>query len=161
MPSARITDIGCGDFNIGRHIHHFFCEYVACDVVPELIERNKVKFRGTAVDFKCLDITSDPLPPGDIALVREVLQHLSNAQIAKFLHKVGEYKILVITEHLPIGEFVANIDKPTGVGIRAHGMKRSGVDILKPPFNFKCKSFRILCEISRDADNLRTTAYFL
>src|SRR5450631_2523862 len=37
MPNARVTDLGCGDFNIGRHIRPMCGPYIACDVVPELI----------------------------------------------------------------------------------------------------------------------------
>src|SRR5829696_3490685 len=43
-PNARAVDVGCGDFNIGRNIRHLFGPYVACDVVPHLIERNKNVF---------------------------------------------------------------------------------------------------------------------
>ncbi len=93
------VDLGCGDFNIGRRVQGLCARYVACDVVPELIERNRAAF--PEVDFRCLDIVTDPLPAGDVAFIRQVLQHLDNAQIAQVLPKLRQYRWLVVTEHLP------------------------------------------------------------
>ena len=159
-PKVTLVDLGCGDFNIGRQVRPSCWSYIACDVVPDLIERNRIKFGDMDVDFRCLDILADELPPGDVALVKEVLQHLNTNQIARFLERARRYKVLVITEHLPAEAFTPNVDKPTGTGIRVHGLKRSGVDILASPFNFRCASHRVLAEVKSGNDVLRTTAYF-
>lgn len=158
MPKATVVDLGCGDFNIGQRVRPLCEAYIACDVVPDLIERNKSKFPG--IDFRCVDILADPLPVGDVALVKEVLQHLNNAQIATFLERAAQYRVLVVTEHVPAEKFVPNADKATGTGIRVHGLKRSGVDILAPPFNFRCVSHRLVAEAKSGDDVLRTIAYF-
>src|SRR6185312_7657498 len=114
--SKAVVDLGCGDFNIGRHIRPMCGKYIACDVVPELIEYNKLRFPD--VEFRCIDITADSLPGADIALVRQVLQHLNNDQIMRFLAKARIYKSLIVTEHVPYGRFKPNLDKATGSGIR-------------------------------------------
>ncbi len=62
--------------------------YVACDVVPSLIDFNRARFKHLEVEFKVLDLTEDELPPGDKVFVRQVLQHLSNDQVCRFIARV-------------------------------------------------------------------------
>lgn len=113
-------------------------------MVPALIERNKKKFAAAQVDFRCLNIIDDDLPPGDIVFLRQVLQHLSNAQIARVVPKLSRYKFLILTEHLPATpSFPPNRDKPTGGGTRLP--QNSGVVLTAPPFLLKPKSESILC----------------
>jgi SAM-dependent methyltransferase len=159
-PSATVVDLGCGDFNIGSQIRPLCRNYIACDVVPDLIERNKKKFADAKVDFRCLDITKDAVPAGDIILVRQVLQHLNNKQIARFLKGLGECGILVLTEHLPKGSFVANRDKPTGGGIRLHGAIPSGVVLDDAPFYLKYDKMSVLATVAEEGGRLETTAYY-
>jgi hypothetical protein len=79
------VDLGCGDFNVGSQLRPYCSEYVACDIVQSLIERNKLKFADRGVEFRALDMASDPLPAGDVVFIRQVLQHMSNAQILALL----------------------------------------------------------------------------
>jgi hypothetical protein len=65
--------------------------------------------------------------------LRQVLQHLSNAEIQQILPKLNKYQYLIVSEHIPEGEFVANVDIISGQGIRLK--KQSGVDLLAPPFS--------------------------
>jgi hypothetical protein len=141
-----VTDLGCGDFNIGSKIRHLCGTFNAVDVVPELIERNRRVFADMGVNFECLDATTDPLPESEVLLVRQVFQHLSNAQISSVLSKIGSYKWMIVTEHLPEGPFVPNVDNLTGAGIRFHGKPPSGVVLTERPFQLARKSERVLCE---------------
>jgi hypothetical protein len=99
-----------------------------------------------SIDFRCVDIVKDELPKGEVVIIRQVLQHLSNADIALVLPKLAAFKYLIITEHIPVGNFVPNLDKPSGLGIRMHnGLKKdSGVVITEPPFNFKAANVQTL-----------------
>ena len=147
LPNSPIViDLGCGDLNVGSKLFEACQLYIACDVVPELIEYNKVKFVNKSIDFRCVDIVKDELPKGEVVIIRQVLQHLSNADIALVLPKLAAFKYLIITEHIPVGNFVPNLDKPSGLGIRMHnGLKKdSGVVITEPPFNFKAASVQTL-----------------
>ena len=78
-----VVDLGCGDFNVGKQLRPYCGRYIACDVVPALIQRNKDQFVDMQVDFRCIDIIEDDLPEGDIVFLRQILQHLNNAQILK------------------------------------------------------------------------------
>jgi hypothetical protein len=65
-----------------------------------------------------------------------VLQHLSNDQIMKILPKLKQFKYVLITEHVLVGDdVVLNYDKIAGPHIRSRFY--SGVFIDQPPFNVK------------------------
>ena len=158
----NVVDLGCGDFAVGAQVRAFCNEYVACDVVPNLIAFNQVRFKDLDVKFKALDLVEDEMPPGDVAFVRQVLQHLSNKQISKFIARVSlRYKFLIVTEHLPsLTKFKQNLDKLPGPGTRMG--QQSGVVLTSPPFNLRPKMERTLCRVnSIDSGVLVTTAYGL
>lgn len=140
-----ICDIGCGDFNIGQHIFKYSKKYFAIDIVEELIERNKIKFKTKNLEFLCLDIANDVLPKADVIIIRQVLQHLSNNEIQQILNRLKTCKYIILTEHLPVGDFIPNTNKIASQGIRLK--QQSGVDILSAPFNFQVKKEDVLNEI--------------
>ena len=140
-----VCDLGCGDFNVGKELVKFTKRYVAVDIVKELIEYNRTKFIEENLEFQCLDIAIDNLPVGDCALLRQVLQHLSNAEINRILPKLSHFKYLILTEHIPEGDFVTNKEIISGQGIRLK--KQSGVNILLAPFNFKVSSEKELLSL--------------
>lgn len=139
-----VCDLGCGDFNIGKHLLKYTEKYLAIDIAENLINYNKEKFKEENLKFKCLDISKDRLPKADCVLLRQVLQHLSNAEVQSILNKLLDYKYVIITEHLPSGDFIPNKDIIAGQGIRLK--KQSGLDVFKSPFSFKVKSQKeLLC----------------
>lgn len=152
-----VCDFGCGDFRVGQKVRPLCGCYVGADVVPELIDRNKQRFADLEVDFRVVDIVTDDLPEGDVAFIREVLQHLSNAEIQSVLPKLAKFRFVVVTEDLPQGEFIANADKPAGFDIRAS--RGSGVDLAQEPFAFAVKSAKVICEVPHGTALLRTTVY--
>ena len=84
---SKVVDLGCGDFNIGSQLSKYCDLYIGCDVVPQLIEYNEKTNKSEKVSFKLTDITKDDLPIGDVVVIRQVLQHLSNEQIIEVLKK--------------------------------------------------------------------------
>lgn len=121
-----IVDLGCGDFNVGSKIAPLVDEYIGCDVVPELIERNIKKYSNDRCKFVCLDIVDDDLPIADLCLIREVFQHLNNKEIMQVLPKLHQYKYVLITETIISSEEGVNKDI-------THGRYR-GVSLEKAPF---------------------------
>lgn len=153
-----VMDIGCGDFNIGSQIRDSCNRYIACDIVDGLIEQNKRKFAGMDVDFRVFDLVNDNCEKVDIIFVRQVLQHLSNADIKKGLqHITSNCRYLVLTEHWPGSKnFKPNADKPTGPDIRA--VLGSGIDITAPPFNYQLQG-ECICEVQDALGSIRTIVY--
>lgn len=129
-----VCDLGCGDFNIGKELVKYSKKYIALDIVPELIVHNKEKFKAANLEFHALDIATDVLPSGDCAILRQVLQHLSNAEIKRVVEKLYVFKHVILTEHLPEEDFEPNKDITSGQGIRLK--KQSGVNLSASPFNF-------------------------
>jgi SAM-dependent methyltransferase len=155
-----VVDLGCGDFNVGRLIRPYCANYVAGDVVAAMIERNRQLPDAADVDFRCLDIAKDPLPEGEVVMIRQVLQHLSNADIARVLPKLRAYRYAIVTDHQPAGAFTANADIPSGPHVRV-GIG-SALDLLQPPFELESLEARDLC-LAMDGDDtvIRTTLFRL
>jgi SAM-dependent methyltransferase len=150
-----VVDIGCGDFFIGRRLVKSCKSYVGCDIARPLIEYNRKKFGG---DFRVVDAARDPLPEGDIVLARQVLQHLSNSEVALILPKLRKYKCAIITEHLPgVSDFTPNLDKPTGAGHRVNF--GSGLVLTVPPFNLEARAIKNICEVREFGGIIRTIAF--
>jgi SAM-dependent methyltransferase len=129
-----VVDLGCGDFSVGRRIVEASgVRYTGIDVVPELIEHHRSTVHNPLVSFLVADITADPLPTADLCLIRQVLQHLSNQEIAKALANLGSFSRVLITEAVPAHPKSINRDKPHGPDVRA--LYGSGVYLEKPPFS--------------------------
>ncbi|WP_292947544.1 class I SAM-dependent methyltransferase [Olleya sp. UBA1516] len=156
-----VCDLGCGDFNIGSNLYNYTSKYFAVDIVPSLIDYNQSNFIANNLSFSCLDIALDELPSADCALIRQVLQHLSNKEVKNILKKLQAYKYVIITEHIPSFDFIPNLDIISGQGIRLK--KKSGLDVLKAPFNFKITSQEVLLTINlkEGKGKIVTTKYTL
>ncbi len=142
----RVVDLGCGDFRVGRQIARPEISYVGVDVVPDLINHNQKTFGADAIRFQLGDLTAGELPDGDLCLVRQVLQHLSNKEIVRAIERCEKYRYLIVTEHIPTGRKVKpNRDKPHGPDIRLFW--NSGVFLDKPPFS---RNSTILLEVPVD-----------
>jgi len=129
-----VVDLGCGDFRIGSEIAACGVNYVGIDIVPDLVSHLRNQFEDQRVNFECLDATVDSLPVGDLVLVRQVLQHLTNRQIQSVLERLGQYKYAIVTESVALGKnIIPNRDKIHGPDIRLYSS--SGVFLDKPPFN--------------------------
>lgn len=154
-----ICDLGCGDFNVGKELVKHTKKYVAVDIVPGLIERNKGLFEIDNLEFHCLDIAKDDLPTGDCALLRQVLQHVSNDEVQSIVSKLTAFKYVILTEHLPEGDFVPNKEIISGQGTRLK--KQSGINLLAAPFNFKVKKETQLLSVNLHHGNgdIVTTLY--
>ena len=140
----NIVDLGCGDFWIMRHVlgtlaqngYNFF--YTGIDVVGELINHNAATFRHPNIRFICMDAAADnePLPDGEILIIRQVLQHLNNADIKKILNKASKFKFLFITESVyDAPDAIHNIDKTSNNHTRVD--HKSGVYPEYAPFAYK------------------------
>jgi Methyltransferase domain len=143
----HVVDLGCGDFGVGRQLLEDCESYTGVDVVPDLVRHHQESVDLPGVRFLCMDIVRDELPPGDVCLIRQVLQHLSNEQIGKVLAKLGRYSAVLVTEHYPSDatKGVPNLDKVHGSGIRLYD--RSGVYLDEPPFNVPRGAMQQLLEV--------------
>lgn len=155
-----VVDLGCGDFHVGSRLRPLCSRYVACDIVEPLIAFNAERFQALGVDFRTLDLTKDELPSGEVVFVRQVLQHLSNREIAQALPRIRDrYRFLVLTEHVPLTPFPHNLDKASGPDNRLD--IHSGVVLTSPPFNLAVVEGSVLCQVEEWGGIIRTVLYRL
>jgi len=143
-----VVDIGCGDMFIGGQLAPLCKSYVGLDVVPEVIEANKLKYANDKnTTFIAADIVqTDLIPQAQVCLIRQVLQHLSNKEILNVLQKLGCYNMVIVTEHYPLKPKAFNTDKVHGFDIRLD--KGSGVYLDYPPFNVAKSCIKEILSVS-------------
>ena len=148
------VDLGCGDFQIGKQLLPLCSRYIGVDIVKPLIERNQETYGDETTQFVQLNITEDDLPNGDICFVRQVLQHLSNQQIATVLQKLKKYQWVFITEHYPTDNpaIVPNLDKTCGGDVRV--FDNSGVYLTEPPFALPQQALILVLEVKVPGNGL-------
>ncbi len=153
-----VADIGCGDFRVGSQIRPHCGRYVAYDCVSELIRSNDVRWAGRGVEFRVLDATAAKPDRADVVFIRQVLQHLPNELISRLIaNVVPQCNWLIVTEHLPEGDFVSNVDKPIGPDIRC--TTGSGVVLTEPPFSIRPMESVELCRVTFNPGFIVTNAY--
>lgn len=130
LRSNRVTsvvDIGCGDWQFSKLIDWSGIDYVGVDVSAVVLS-NTSKFARSGVSFRELNAVTSSIPPADLLIAKDVLQHWSNTDILSFLPKLAAYKMALITNGFhPAAMNNLNAD------IRA-GFWRP-VDLTMPPFN--------------------------
>src|SRR5262249_22061531 len=133
---TRIVDLGCGNFEVAQRFLSPELNYVGCDIVPNLVAHNTARFATERIEFRTLDLVTDPLPNGDLCVIRQVFQHLSNRDIAAVLRKVRQYRLLVVTDEQVVGDKSgSNADIMPYHGTRR--VFRQGLKLEAAPF-FEC-----------------------
>jgi hypothetical protein len=123
----RLVDIGCGDFNWMQRVEGDF-DYLGIDVVPQVIAENTARYGNGRRKFLCLDATRSKLEPGDVAVCREVLFHLSFADGQRLLRNIraAGFAYALFTTDTAIW---FNSD------IRSGDFRR--INLQRPPFNLQ------------------------
>ena len=101
-----VTDVACGDMVWMPLVLERLRErghpvaFTGCDIVPSLIEQHTARF--PALRFRQLDLVSEPIPPADLIICREVLQHLPVDDILEALANISASgaRFLLTTIHL-------------------------------------------------------------
>lgn len=124
---TSIVDAGCGDWSFSSTIDWGNTSYLGVDIASDVIEGVRKKHETGKIRFQVGDITEE-LPAADLLISKDVLQHLSNALVQKFIRnnlKRGKYKWVLLTNDRGRG----NADTVPG-GYRA-------IDLSAPPFDVK------------------------
>ena len=80
-----VFDVPCGDFNWMKLIVDKIPNYIGGDIVGELVENNKKKFKQK---FIITDLRYDKIIPCDLLFVRDCLFHLSYSDIWKIINNI-------------------------------------------------------------------------
>jgi trans-aconitate methyltransferase len=143
-----VIDIGCGDFSVGELLLPAVGRYRGFDISRVIIEANRRRFADVRkASFDVFDITSDDLPETELLLVRQVFQHLTNAQVEQALCRIeaARPRRVLITEHVcrPGSGVEMNRDLPSH-SVITRVSARSGIDIGRPPFDRPRKVLALL-----------------
>lgn len=133
----RVVDLGGSDFRVASKFVSDAFHYTGCAAVFSLVKHLNETHKRETIEFRCVSIVEDELPDGDLCLSRQVLQHLSNHEIAQVLQNAQKFKYLIVTEHHPnpSKEFTPNLDVPHESSVRVRF--DSAVVLDEPPFNLK------------------------
>jgi hypothetical protein len=80
-----ILDAPCGDFNWMQHVGLGPVEYIGVDFMAEIVAENARRHESSSRRFLRADVLGDPLPRADLILCRDLLVHLTYADIARAL----------------------------------------------------------------------------
>jgi SAM-dependent methyltransferase len=122
-----VVDAGCGDWSFSSAIDWGDASYLGVDIASDVINAVRKKHEKGKIKFEVGDITQD-LPASDLLISKDVLQHLSNELVHKFIKnnlRKGKYKWVILTNDR--GSENPNIE--TG-GYRM-------IDLTAPPFEVK------------------------
>lgn len=122
-----VVDAGCGDWSFSSATDWGEASYLGVDIAAEVIEADRKKYERGKIRFRVGDIAED-LPAADLLISKDVLQHLSNELIQKFVKnnlRKGKYKWVILTND----RRSKNLDIQNG--------DYRGIDLAAPPFEVK------------------------
>jgi len=121
-----VVDAGCGAWVSAQAIDWRGIDYLGVDIVEPVIKANQKRFGAANIRFAVADMVRDELPPADLLIVKDVLQHLSNADITRFLAQLPRYRHVLLVNDVHPGSLTAQ----TG-DIRSGGYRQ--IDPTQPP----------------------------
>jgi SAM-dependent methyltransferase len=122
-----VVDAGCGDWSFSSAIDWGDASYLGIDIASDVIAAVRNKHEKGRIKFQVGDIT-DELPPAELLISKDVLQHVSNDLVHKFIRnnlRKGKYKWVILTND----RGSENRDVATGA-YRA-------IDLAAPPFEVR------------------------
>lgn len=126
-----IADAGCGDWQFSRLMDFSAVQYTGYDVSSIVVEQNTKLYQKDNIKFVLYDGDFDRIEPADLLICKDVLQHLPNSYIQKFLQILPKFKFALITNDIDeLHPENNNVDLPVAGGFRT-------LDLTKEPFNFK------------------------
>ena len=122
-----VVDAGSGDWSFSSAMDWGNASYLGVDIASDVIAAVRNKYKKGKVKFRVGDIT-DELPAADLLISKDVLQHLSNELVHRFIRNnlsKGKYKWVILTND----RGSENRDIASG-GYRA-------IDLAAPPFEVR------------------------
>ena len=124
---TSVVDAGCGDWTFSSTIDWGDASYLGVDIASDVIETVRRKHEKGRITFRVGDIT-DELPAADLLISKDVLQHLPNELVQKFIRnnlQQGKYKWVLLTN-----------DRGGSNGDTVPGGYRA-INLSAPPFDVK------------------------
>lgn len=126
-----IVDAGCGDWEFSKQINWQGADYLGLDISDLVVKKLTKRYQRKNIRFRVGDAT-EKLPSADLLIIKDVLQHLPNAWIQRFIQnnlQKGKYKYVLLTNDREPKKEKNNKDIKVG-GYRT-------IDLSLPPFSLK------------------------
>ena len=91
-----VLDCGHGDWSMWRDFKFEGIDYLGFDVADGLSEKVTASFGSANRRFQQADFCFSDLPIADLLMSKDVLQHLSNGDVRRFLRNISNQKYLII-----------------------------------------------------------------
>jgi SAM-dependent methyltransferase len=124
---SSVVDAGCGDWQSSQLIDWTGVDYVGIDV-SAVVLNNTRRFAKAGVRFLLGDARTMELPQADLLILKDVLQHWSNADIVAAIPKFRRFRYCIVANGAT--EQVKNLANSESV---AGGYRP--VDLALPPFS--------------------------
>ena len=124
---TSVVDAGSGDWSFSSAIDWGGASYLGVDIATDVVAAVRNKHEKARITFQVGDIT-DELPAADLLISKDVLQHLSNELVRKFIRnnlRKGKYKWAILTN-----------DRGSENRDIANGGYRT-IDLAAPPFEVR------------------------
>ncbi len=106
-----IVDVGCGDWQFSRFLNLDGISYHGFDVVERLIDANTKRHGSKSIRFDVMPEDPAQLPQADLLLMKDVLQHLPDADIFRFRDTVFQrYRFALLTNSFEKIDAYRNVD---------------------------------------------------
>ncbi len=131
----RVLDVGCGDWQVGSLLDWSGIDYTGVDVVSPVIEADRARFGSAKVHFEVADARAGTLPPADLLLIKDVLQHWPTADVQRFLAEtLPRYRYALITNDIASSHFTGVLNQDIEMG------SWRTLDLQAPPFGLAAKA---------------------
>lgn len=143
-----VVDVGCGDWEFSCAIDWSGIRYIGYDVVLSVIQRNNEKYSSPSISFIHGNAINIKLPKANLLICKDVLQHLTNDDVFRFIKQFRKYKYCLITNDL----YYIDHDVPKVNQEIQRGEERP-IDLSKPPFSLSGQPVLIYNE--KDLPNVK------
>lgn len=122
-----ILDLGCGDFNLMKHLSYKDVKYTGVDIVDYIIESNNKTYGSEYVNFVCESVLEFQYTQSfDLILCKDVFQHFSIYDRIKLIGNLKNYKYCIITN---------DYNTENNIGIVTGDY--TPIDLIQPPYNLQ------------------------
>ena len=123
-----VAELGCGDFQLMRHVDLTGITYTGYDVASIVVEQNNQKFAKSNLTFETLSVYSD-LKNAELLICKDVLQHLPLSEINAIITQCfTNFNYVLVTN------CIGNVKKSTFNKNVNYG-EFTNIRILEPPFS--------------------------
>ena len=154
---STCVEIGCGDFNVAQMYAGLFEEYTGIDIVDSIIKENHRRYGSESIHFAQMDAVTDVLPDAELLVIRQVLQHLNNAEIKRIISKFGNYNYILIGETQYKKQLAENCNKDIDRSRNTRRNKKSGVYLEEPPFSLNTQ----IMNVTEYSETVDFVVYFI